>query len=47
VWPVGDVPHLTPGANTVTFACEGPEGPYRARAEVTLITAGEALASGK
>jgi len=47
VTPVGDVPTLLTGPNQVAFSCEGPDGPYRARAEVTVVTAGPPLEVGR
>lgn len=40
--PEGTIPPLRPGANDVTFTCEGPEG-ASARANVTVISYGDVL----
>jgi hypothetical protein len=44
--PRGDMPEILPGENRVSFACNGPEG-YNTRANVTLITQGPPLDSGR
>jgi len=40
--PLGSSPNLSPGANRLCFACEGPAG-LAARADVTVISYGSPL----